>query len=110
MGLSKNLTEISEQLDLDLQLMASELDTSAKGMRYLSSDLMEDQIVKDCFIALCEDIESGEGDEVASIDENTVLYEFMDEAVLIHSNLSVKYVIFDIVIAKRMENRLSSYR
>ena len=94
MPISQKLNKLSEPLDIDYQLMASELDTSIKDMKYLSKDMMQDAISSDAFDALINDIENIEGVEITSFNDNTVLYEYLDEAVVVHTNLSNKVILF----------------
>lgn len=110
MPISKKIKELKEPLEVDLQLMASELDTSVKNMKYLSKDLMTDATSIDAFYALVEDIERGEGIEITTFDDNTVLYEYLDEAIVIHNVLGVRYILFDSMITQKVENKLDSYR
>lgn len=110
MPISKKIKELKEPLEVDLQLMASELDTSVKNMKYLSKDIMSDAIDIDAFDALVEDIERGEGIEVTSFDDNTVLYEYLDEAVIVHNVLGVRYILFDSMVTQKLESKLDSYR
>lgn len=110
MPISKKIKDIKESLDVDLQLMASELDTSVNNMKYLSRDMMSDATSIDAFDALVEDIEHGEGNEVTTFNDNTILFEYLDEAVVVHTVLGVKYVIFDSLFTQKMENKLDSYR
>lgn len=109
MPISKKIKELKEPLEVDLQLMASELDTSVKNMKYLSKDLMTDATSIDAFDALVEDIERGEGIEITTFDDNTVLYEYLDEAIVIHNVLGVRYILFDSMITQKVENKLDSY-
>lgn len=110
MPISKKIKELKEPLEVDLQLMASELDTSVKNMKYLSKDMMSDATSIDAFDALVEDIERGEGSEVTTFDDNTILYEYLDEAVVVHNVLGVRYVLFDSMVTQKLENKLDSYR
>lgn len=110
MPISKKIKELKEPLEVDLQLMVSELDTSVKNMKYLSKDLMTDATSIDAFDALVEDIERGEGIEITTFDDNTVLYEYLDEAIVIHNVLGVRYILFDSMITQKVENKLDSYR
>lgn len=110
MPISKKIKELKEPLEVDLQLMASELDTSVKNMKYLSKDLMTDAMSIDAFDTLVEDIERGEGIEITTFDDNTVLYEYLDEAIVIHNVLGVRYILFDSMITQKVENKLDSYR
>lgn len=110
MPISKKIKELKEPLEVDLQLMASELDTSVKNMKYLSKDIMTDAVSIDAFDSLVEDIERGEGIEVTTFDDNTILYEYLDEAIVIHNVLGVRYILFDSMVTQKMESRLDSYR
>lgn len=110
MPISKKIKELKEPLEVDLQLMASELDTSVKNMKYLSKDLMTDATSIYAFDTLVEDIERGEGIEITTFDDNTVLYEYLDEAIVIHNVLGVRYILFDSMITQKVENKLDSYR
>lgn len=110
MPISKKIKELKEPLEVDLQLIASELDTSVKNMKYLSKDLMTDATSIDAFDALVEDIERGEGIEITTFDDNTVLYEYLYEAIVIHNVLGVRYILFDSMITQKVENKLDSYR
>jgi hypothetical protein len=110
MPISKKIKELKEPLEVDLQLMASELDTSVKNMKYLSKDIMTDAVSIDAFDSLVEDIERGEGIEVTAFDDNTILYEYLDEAIVIHNVLGVRYILFDSMVTQKMESRLDSYR
>lgn len=110
MSISQKLNKLSEPLDIDYQLMASELDTSIKDMKYLSKDMMQDAISSDAFNALINDIENIEGVEITSFDDNTVLYEYLDEAVVVHTNLSNKVILFDSMFTQKIENRIDSYK
>lgn len=110
MPISKKIKELKEPLEVDLQLMASELDTSVKNMKYLSKDIMTDALLIDAFDSLVEDIERGEGIEVTTFDDNTILYEYLDEAIVIHNVLGVRYILFDSMVTQKMESRLDSYR
>lgn len=109
MVLSKRITSLNGGLDVDLQMIASELDTSVKGMKYLSKDILEDALEIEAFEKLCNCIEKEEGVEVTSFDDNTVLYEFLNEAVIMHTVLGVKYVIFDSLITVSIEAKMNSY-
>ena len=113
MPISKKIKELKEPLEVDLQLMASELDTSVKNMKYLSKDMMTDAAsvdAFDAFDALVEDIERGEGIEVTTFDDNTILYEYLDEAVVVHNVLGIRYILFDSMVTQKLENKLDSYR
>ena len=110
MPISKKIKELKEPLEVDLQLMASELDTSVKNMKYLSKDMMSDAASIDAFDTLVEDIERREGIEVTTFDDNTILYEYLDEAVVVHNVLGIRYILFDSIVTQKLENKLDSYR
>lgn len=110
MPISRKLTTIREPLDVDLQLLAVELDTSAAYLKYLSEDLVTDAVANDAFKKLVADIESGEGVEISSINDNTVIYEYLNEAVVVHTVLGEKYILFDSMITQKIENKLDSYK
>lgn len=110
MSISKKIKELKEPLEVDLQLMASELDTSVKDMKFIAKTILEDAIMLDAFDKLCYDIENGEGSEVTSFDDNTVLFEYLDEAIVVHTILGLKYILFDSLVTSKIENRMNSYR
>lgn len=110
MPISKKITDLKEPLEIDLQLMATELDTSVKNMKFLSKTILEDAIMLDAFDKLCYDIENIEGSEVTSFDDNTILFEYLDEAVIVHEILGLKYILFDGLITVKIESRMNSYR
>ena len=102
MPISKRLRDLKEPLDIDLQLMAAEMDTSVNRIKYLSNQIMSDAISLECFNNLIRDIES-EGIEVTSFNDNTVLYEYLDEAVVVYTFLTDKYILFDSMITAKIE-------
>jgi hypothetical protein len=110
MPISKKITTLKEPLEIDLQLMAAELDTSVKNMKFISKTILEDAIMLDAFDKLCYDIENGEGSEVTSFDDNTVLFEYLDEAIVVHTILGLKYILFDSLVTSKIESRMNSYR
>lgn len=110
MPISKKIKDLKEPLDVDLQLIATELDTSVKNMKYLCAEQMTDANTLDAFNKLLEDITQINGIEVSSFDDNTVLYEYLDEAIVLYSVLGNSYILFDSMITQKMENKLDSYR
>ena len=108
MPISKKLRDLKEPLDIDLQLMAAEMDTSVNRIKYLSNQIMSDAISLECFNNLIRVIES-ERIEVTSFNDNTVLYEYLDEAIVVYTFLTDKYILFDSMITAKIENRLDSY-
>lgn len=110
MPISKKIKYLKEPLDIDLQLMATELDTSANNLKYLSAEQMTDAIALDAFNKLVDDITRGDGIEITSFDDNTILYEYLDEAIVIHEVFGVKYILFDSMVTQKIESKLDSYR
>ena len=107
MPISRFLKDLREPLDMPLQLVATEMDTSGKRIKYLNADICSDGITSDKFVKLIQGIESGEiGVEISSIDDNTVLYEFEQEAVVIHTVIGEKWLLFDSAITSKVENTL----
>lgn len=106
---SKRVTIIKEDIDIDWQLIAADLDTSVNTMRYLHKDADYDGLKCQQFDALVNDIEHGEGSECNTYDDNLILYEFLGEAVMVYTLSGDKYVIFDVCIAKMIEARMNSY-
>ena len=106
-AISKFLKDLREPLDIPLQLVAAEMDTSGKRIKYLNPDLCSDKITAEKFNKFVQAVESGElGTEISSIDDNTVLYEFDSEAVVIHSTLGVKWILFDSAVTVKVESAL----
>lgn len=110
MPISKKIKCLKEPLDIDLQLMATELDTSANNLKYLSAEQMTYANSLDAFNKLVEDITRGDGIEITSFDDNTVLYEYLDEAIVMHEVFGVKYILFDSMVTQKIESKLDSYR
>ena len=110
MPIYKKLRDIKEPLDIDIQLMATEMDTSVNRIKYLSKTLLTDGFEIECFERLINDIEKNEGLEVTSFNDNTILYEYLDEAIVIHTMLADKYILFDSMLTSKVENRMMSFR
>lgn len=107
MKIAKNITEKQEPFEFDMQLVATELDTSAKHLKYVSKDTLNEELyVK--FDKLVTEIENT-CPEIESFDDNTVLYEYIEEAVIVHTIFGVKYVIFDSMISNKIKDRLNSF-
>ena len=71
---------------------------------------MDDALLIDAFDRLCKDIESGDGAEITTFNDNTILYEYLDEAVVVYNILGIKYIIFDSLVTQKIESKLTSYR
>lgn len=106
---AKKLTTMKEPLDIDLQLAATEIDTSVPRMKYLSNTVMETAFDIEAFKLLWEDIRTN-APEITSLDGNTVLVEYLEEAIIIHESLENKYIIFDFSITHKVEEALNSYK
>lgn len=108
MFISKKVSELKEPLDVDLQMIASELDISVQDMRYLSRDLMPDYSYIVAFDKLFFEIEERGGE--LTFDDNTMLYECTGESIIIHNILGDRYILFDNSITQKIENELKRYR
>lgn len=107
---SKRISELREPLDIDLQLLATEMDTSAKHLKFISTAILEDAFAIERFNLLIDDIERGaEGSEVMSFNDNLVLYEYLNEPVVIYTLLSEKCILFDSMITTKIEARMNSF-
>lgn len=107
--LAKVLSTKQEALDFDMQLMAMEMDTSANYLRYIAKADLEDAILIDCFDLMVKDIEQ-DAAEIESFNDNTIMYEFNGEPIVIHTCLSEKYLIFDSMNTTKFESLLRSYK
>lgn len=108
MFISKKISELKQELDIDFQLLATELDISAKDLRYLSSTVMEHALQIDAFEKLYNDIKQN-GIEITSFNDNTVLFNYLFENVIIYNELGTKFIIFDNHVTMKIESKLSSY-
>ena len=63
----------------------------------------------DCFNFLIEDIERGEGVEITSFSDNAIMYEYLDEAIVVYTLLSEKFVLFDSLVTVKIESKMNSY-
>lgn len=106
---SKRISELKEPLDIDLQLLATEMDTSAKRIKFISNSILEDALDVECFNHLIEDIEHGEGVEITSFSDNAIMYEYLNEVIVVYTTLSEKCILFDSMIAAKIENKMYSY-
>lgn len=107
---SKRISELREPLDIDLQLLAEEMDTSAKHLKFISPSVLEDAFDVERFNFLIADIEHGtEGGEVMSFNDNLVLYEYLNEPVIVYTLLSEKCILFDSMITAKIEARMRSF-
>ncbi len=107
--ISHKITTIKEPLEIDLQLMATELDTSVNDIRFISKSIINDGIEIEAFESLCKDIEE-DGCEITSLNDNTVLYEYLEDAVVLHTVLGEKYILFDKLVKQKIENKMDSFK
>ena len=93
---AKNLTDYSGELDFNLQVVSSELDTSAKRLKYLSNEDATDATTITAFTNAWEEI-NGNGNLIVNINDNTELYEYGDDStiVVLYQDLSLRMIIVD---------------
>ncbi len=108
MPISKKIENLPQDLDIDFQLLATELDISAKDLRYLSSIFMEDSLQIEAFEKLCNDIVT-DNVEVMSFNDNTLLYNYCNDYVIVHDELGIKYLFFNRSLTQKVESQLYSY-
>lgn len=106
---SKRVISIKDEIEAEWQLIATELDTSLHLMRYLHKDEDYDALKCERFDALVNDIENVDGVECYSYDDNMILYEYLNEPIIIFTNSGDKYVIFDVNNAKKIESKMNSF-
>ena len=87
------LLKLTEPLDLDLQLVATELDTSAVDLFYFCSDEQKSVMDTEEFNNLLQKVQ--EGGSVFDLNGNTVMYEFLEQPIIIYQYLATTYIIFD---------------
>lgn len=100
---------IKDEIDVDWQLIADDLDTSIFLMRYLHIEDSWDSLKRNQFNELVNDIENVEGAECYSYNDNMILYEYMNEPVIIFTIFENKYIIFDVRSAKVIENKMKNF-
>lgn len=94
---SKKITDYPGELDFNLQVVSSELDTSATRLRYFSNEDKEmDALLMSAFNEAWDEIKN-EGGLITSINDNTELYEYGDDStiVVLYEELSTKLIIVD---------------
>lgn len=100
---------LKEPLDINLQLVATEMDTSAKFLRCLTDECFTDAIELDAFKNLVNDIKVNDGVEVTSFDDNTTLWEYNNEAIVLHETLGKFYVIYDVGLESMIRSKFNSF-
>lgn len=106
---SKRIISVKDELDVDWQLVAADIDTSVHLLRYLHREEEWDSLKRQQFDALVEDIEKINGVECYSYNDYMILYEYMSEPVIIFSLADDKYVIFDVGVAKMIEKTMDGF-
>ena len=106
---SARVISIKNEIDVDWQLIAAELDTSLHLMRYLHKEDDWDSLKREQFDVLVHNIENVDGVECYSYNDYMVLYEYLNEPVIVFTMAEDKYVIFDVGSAKAIEREMSSY-
>lgn len=111
MTLIKNISELleAEPLDLDLQLLSSEMDTQVNDLRILTADSLTDAQEVDNFNGLLEKIES-EGDFIGDFDDRTTFYFLNEIEFAAHKTLYQNYIIFDKTNKTKVNALFYSYR
>lgn len=106
---NKKITELKETIDANFQLIATELDTSVNDLRVISSSMMNDSLEIEAFNKFSNEIEEN-GVEITSFDDNTVLVEYLEEPIVVHTILGSRSLIFDTIISNKIEQKLNSYK
>ena len=101
--------KLKEPLDINLQLVATEMDTSAKFLRCLTDECFTDAIELEAFKNLVNDIKVNDGVEVTSFDDNTTLWEYNNEAIVLHEMLGKFYVIYDVGLESMIRSKFNSF-
>lgn len=93
---AKNLTDYSGELDFNLQVVSSELDTSAKRLKYFSNEDATDATTITAFTNAWKEIKEN-GNLIVNINDNTELYEYGDDStiVVLYQDLSLQMIIVD---------------
>lgn len=97
-----------QNIDFDIQTIATELDTSVNDLRYISRDDMEDGISLDNFDTLFEGIRM-EG-EITAFTDDMSLYEYECEPFILISKTDEKIIIFDIGLRSMIEGIINSVK
>lgn len=108
--IAKKLTSIRDTLDLDIQLLAMEMDYSAKDLRYISNEMITDGVLLEKFNKMTQEIaDEVIAQEACTLDDNTIMYEFENESVVINRQLARVILIFDNLLTTTIEHRLNNY-
>jgi len=93
-----------QELDFDIQIIATELDTSVNRLCYVSRKELEDGISIENFDKLFEEI--AEGGEITSFTNEISLYEYLCEPIILVSRIDEKMVVFDRTMQKKIERKI----
>lgn len=108
--IANKLTSIRDTLDLDIQLLAMEMDYSAKDLRYISNEMITDGVLLEKFNKMTQEIvDEVIAQEACTLDDNTIMYEFENESVVINRQLARVILIFDNLLTTTIEHRLNNY-
>jgi hypothetical protein len=78
--------------------------------QYAGKDKVERQKLGQFFTPPILSIRMAEKFDIDKFDDNTVLYEYNDDVIIVHTFLGEKYILFDKAILSKIEKQLSSYR
>lgn len=106
--ISKNISQLEDTVDMDMSVMAAELDTSPRHLKYIARNIILDSIMLDGFDRLTSEIKNSM--ELISFDDNTVLHEWNAIPVILFEKLGERILLFEDVYAYRIEAKLISYR
>lgn len=95
--------------DLNIQLVATEMDTSAQYLQVVSERFMKDAIERDCFDKLYKNIRAN-GVEIVAFDDHTVMMDFDDQVIVLRKTIENRYIIFDANIKEGLEDVFNSYK
>lgn len=102
----KDFKDIAEDLELNAQLLASELDTSLNRMKYIALSDNKNEKDIESFNKLWNRIIE-EGANITSISEECDLCEIDDVCILTFSDLNDKMFIFDLQDSLMIEEMLN---
>lgn len=107
---SESIRKMRSSIEIDLQLLACELDISVGDLYYISTETWgTDSMGAERFERWVENVRLGlvEGVvEVSSFDDNTEIYLWDGDrgVFIIHNNLGFSYLLFDKSIRAEVEN------
>jgi hypothetical protein len=104
---SQFLYQLKEPLDLDLQMVAVELDTSAKRLKFVSASKATDAYEIEQFNKTYNHIKESEN-SITNINDNTELFELSESLtiVVLYEDLNDKFIIYDVENEKEIKSML----